>query len=73
VKSKTIAKIIRNDEGVSVTVYDAETVDIMIGIAETIQMISEQSEKDIRLIMSDINKILAVLEEQEKKGGKENE
>lgn len=72
-KSKTIAKFTKNDEGVSVTVYEADTVDILIGIAETIQMISENSNAEIKNVMSDLNKILEVLEEQEKIGGKENE
>lgn len=72
-KSKTIAKFTKNDEGVSVTVYEADTVDILIGIAEAIQMISENSNAEIKDVMSDLNKILEVLEEQEKMGGKENE
>lgn len=72
-KSKTIAKFTKNDEGVSVTVYEADTVDILIGIAETIQMISENSNAERKNIISDLNKILDVLEEQEKMGGKENE
>lgn len=72
-KSKTIAKFTKNDEGVSVTVYEADTVDILIGIAETIQMISENSNAEIKDVMSYLNKVLEVLEEQEKMGGKENE
>ena len=62
-KSKTIAKFTKNDEGVSVTVYEADTVDILIGIAETIQMISENSNAEIKNVMSDLNKILELLEE----------
>lgn len=72
-KSKTIVKFTKNDEGVSATVYEADTVDILIGIAETIQMISENSNAERKNIISDLNKILDVLEEQEKMGGKENE
>lgn len=72
-KSRTIAKFTKNDEGVSVTVNEAETIDILIGIAETIQMISENSNAERKNIISDLNKILDVLEEQEKMGGKENE
>lgn len=66
-KSKTIVKFTKNDEGVSATVYSTETVNILIGIAQTIQIVSGQSKKDNKSILSDINKILDILEEQEKK------
>lgn len=64
-KSKTIVKFIKNDEGVSVTVYGTETVNILIGIAQTIQIISGQSKKDNKNILADISKILDILEEKE--------
>ena len=62
-KSKTIVKFTKNDEGVSATVYGTETVNILIGIAQTIQIISGQSKKDNKSILSDISKILNILEE----------
>lgn len=64
-KSKTIVKFTKNDEGVSVTVYGTETVNILIGIAQTIQIISGQSKKDNKNILADISKILDILEEKE--------
>lgn len=64
-KSKTIVKFTKNDEGVSVTVNSTQILDILIGIAETIQMISEESKNKREDIVSDINKILDVLEEKE--------
>lgn len=64
-KSKTIVKFTKNYEGVSVTVYGTETVNILIGIAQTIQIISGQSKKDNKNILVDISKILDILEEKE--------
>lgn len=64
-KSKTIVKFTKNDEGVSVTVNSTQIIDVLIGIAQTIQMISEESKNDRKDIISDINKILDVLEEKE--------
>lgn len=66
-------KFTKNDEGVSVTLNSTEVLDVLIGIAEIIQMILEETKEDRKNIISDINKILDVLEEQEKIGGKENE
>ena len=72
-KSKTIVKFTKNDEGVSVTLNNTETIDVLIGIAETIQLISEGTKGNRKNIISDINKILDVLEEQEKKEETNNE
>ena len=44
-KSKTIAKFIKDDDGVSVEVYSTESIDILVGIAETIQLISKKQKK----------------------------
>lgn len=66
-KSKNIVEFAKNDEGVSVTLNNTETIDILIGIAETIQLISEGTKETRKSIISDINKILDILEEQEKK------
>lgn len=64
-KSKTIVEFTKSDKGVSVTIYTTETINVMIGIAETIQLISKESNKDKKDIISDINKILDILEEKE--------
>lgn len=66
-KSKNIVEFTKDDEGVSVTLNDTETIDVLIGIAETIQLISEGTKEKRKSIISDINKILDLLEEQEKK------
>lgn len=59
-KSKTIVEFTKDDKGVSVTIYDTETVNVLVGIAETIQLISEETKKDNESIISDINKILDI-------------
>ena len=66
-KYKNIVEFAKNDEGVSVTLNNTETIDVLIGIAETIQLISEGTKETRKSIISDINKILDILEEQEKK------
>ena len=62
-KSKTIVEFTKSDKGVSVTIYTTETINVMVGIAETIQLISKESNRDKKDIISDINKILDILEE----------
>lgn len=64
-KSKTIVEFTKDDKGVSVTIYDTETVNVLVGIAETIQLISEETKKDNESIISDINKILDILKKEE--------
>ena len=64
-KSKTIVEFTKSDKGVSVTIYTTETINVMIGIAETIQLISKESNRDKKDIISDINKILDILKEKE--------
>lgn len=64
-KSKTIVEFIKSDEGVTVAIHDTETINVLVGIAETIQLISEESKKDNKRIISGINKILDILEKEE--------
>ncbi|MBR3697563.1 MAG: hypothetical protein IKM97_04825 [Clostridia bacterium] len=61
-----------NEHGISVHVNNTETINVLIGIAETIQLITTNSNQSREQVMSDINKILDILEEKEI-GGKENE
>lgn len=63
-KSKVITKFIENDDGISVEVHSAETLKVLIGIAEAIQLISEETKESKESIVSDINEILNILEEQ---------
>lgn len=66
-KSITIVEFTKNDKGVSVTINNTETINVLIGIAETIQLISEETKKNKKSIISDINKILDILEKEEEK------
>lgn len=62
---KTIVKFIKSDEGIGVKVASTQTVDVLVGIAETVQLVSRTTKNRIESIMSDINKILEILEEEE--------
>lgn len=66
-KARMIVKFTKSDEGVEVVFNNTGTVDVLVGIAEAIQMISEETKQSKQDIVSDINKILDILEEQEKK------
>lgn len=66
-KARMIVKFTKSDEGVEVVFNNTETVDVLVGIAEAIQLISEETKQSKQDIVSDINKILDILEEQEKK------
>lgn len=64
-KSEIIVEFTKNAEGISVTLNKSTTIDVLIGIAETIQLISEETKENRKKIISDINKILDVLEGKE--------
>lgn len=66
-KARMIVKFTKSDEGVEVVFNNTETVDVLVGIAEAIQLISEETKQSKQDIVSNINKILDILEEQEKK------
>lgn len=66
-KARMIVKFTKSDEGVEVVFNNTETVDVLVGIAEAIQLISEETKQSKESLISDINKILDILEEQEKK------
>ena len=66
-KDRMIVKFTKNDEGVEVVFNNTKTVDVLVGIAEAIQLISEETKQSKQDIVSNINKILDILEEQEKK------
>ena len=66
-KSITIEKFTKNDKGVSVTINNTETINVLVGIAETIQLISKETKQNKESIISDINKILDILEKEEEK------
>lgn len=62
---KTIVKFIKSGDGIGIKVAPTQTVDVLVGIAETVQLVSRTSKNSIKSIMSDINKILEILEEEE--------
>ena len=66
-KARMIVKFTKSDEGVQVVFNNTETVDVLVGIAEAIQLITEETKQSRQDVVSDINKILDILEEQEKK------
>ena len=66
-KARMIVKFTKSDEGVEVVFNNTKTVDVLIGIAEAIQLITEETKQSRQDVVSDINKILDILEEQEKK------
>ena len=68
-KDRMIVKFAKSDEGVEVVFNNTKTVDVLIGIAEAIQLITEETKQSRQDVVSDINKILDILEEQEKKEG----
>ena len=63
-KPRIILKFKKNDDGITVETNDAKTIDLLMGMAETIQMLmdgtSEKREKNI----SDKKIILDVLEKE---------
>lgn len=62
-RDKTIVRFTKNDEGISVMLNSSITINVLIEIAKTIQIISEGTKENRKQIISDINKILDVLEE----------
>ena len=67
---KTILEFKKSDEGITVVTHDCPTIDILVGIAETIQLMMEATKENKETILTDISKALEILEE---KGGKSNE
>ena len=63
-KSKIILKFIKNDVEVSVQADGGTTIEVLVGIAETIQLLTENTEATEKSIIDDINKILKVLNEE---------
>lgn len=64
---EVILQLKKSEEGISVIANSGITIDILIGIAETIQLITEETKEKKENILSDINKILEVLENKEEK------
>ena len=71
-KSKIILKFIKREDGIGVIADGGTTVDILMGIAETIKLLAKNTDETEKSVMEDIDKILNLLNEEEK-GGKESE
>lgn len=69
-KETIILEVKKSKNGVAVEIHEGTTLDVIIGIAETIQIIIEEtSQKRKNIIIADIETAVKVLEE----GGKEIE
>lgn len=55
----------KKDDGISVVVHDGSMLDIIVGIAETIELIIENTDETKESILKHINTTLDVLEEKE--------
>ena len=62
-KSKIIVKFIKNEQGISTKVDNCTAIDVLIGIAETIQLLTENTDATEKDVIRDINKILKILNE----------
>ncbi len=63
-KPRIILKFKKNDDGITVETNDAKTIDLLMGMAETIQMLMDGTGEKREKIISDINIILDVLEKE---------
>ena len=60
-KSKTILKFIKREDGIGVIADGGTTVDILMGIAETIKLLAKNTDETEKSVMEDIDKILNLL------------
>ena len=65
----TILELKKSKKGVGVEIHEGTIIEVIIGIAETIQIIMEESGQKRKNVIADIEKAIDILEE----GGKENE
>lgn len=65
----TILELKKSKNGVGVEIHEGTIIEVIIGIAETIQIIMEESGQKRKNVIADIEKAIDILEE----GGKENE
>lgn len=68
-KETIILEVKKSKNGVAVETHEGTTLDVIIGIAETIQIIIEETGQKRKNIIADIETAVKVLEE----GGKEIE
>lgn len=68
-EEEIILEFKKSNNGVGVEIYEGTALELIIGIAETIQIIMEETGQKRKDIIANIEKAIDVLEE----GGKENE
>lgn len=66
-ESKVIVEFKKDKNGVGVSILGCDAIDVLVGIAETIQLISEETDGGKESVLEDINKILEILEKEEEK------
>lgn len=62
-----IVEFTRSDRSISVSVCDTSALEVVIGIAQTIQIVMEGTEQSEKQILADIKKALKILRKEEKK------
>lgn len=66
-KETIILEVKKSKSGVAVEIHEGTTLDVIIGIAETIQIIIEETGQKRKNIIADIETAVKVLEEGGKK------
>lgn len=64
-KETTILEFKKSNSGVGVEIQEGTTLEIIIGIAEAIQIIMEETGQKRKNIIADIEKTIDILEEEE--------
>lgn len=64
---KVVLEFRKDNEGIGVIIHDCSVVDVIIGIAETIQLIMEGTNENKENILADISSALEILEKEEEK------
>lgn len=60
---EVIVKFIKKDNGISVSVDNATSIEVLLGLAETIQLLAENTDATEKDVIKEINKILKILNE----------
>lgn len=66
-KTDIILEIKKDENGVSTSINDGTVVEIIIGIAEAIQLIMEGTKQNKQSILANIEKAIDILNESEEK------
>ncbi|MBQ2937591.1 MAG: hypothetical protein IJE05_01725 [Clostridia bacterium] len=66
-KAEVVLEFQKTGNGISVVVHECSILDVVVGIAETIELIMENSDATKESVFEDINKVLEVLKKEEEK------